>query len=83
MDFACAHLRLGWTRPQKRKVVPTRPHPAAPQSGGVVQKVLGMATKPHDKIIETLQGRHFAELKYQHSSGKVEPIKIDPALFHA
>ncbi|GAA5998810.1 uncharacterized protein JCM10292_005716 [Rhodotorula paludigena] len=67
----------------KRKVVPTRPHPAAPQSGGVVQKVLGMATKPHDKIIETLQGRHFADLKYQHSSGKVEPIKIDSALLLA
>ncbi|BGP20176.1 hypothetical protein JCM10213_000739 [Rhodosporidiobolus nylandii] len=48
-----------------RKVVPTRPHPAAPQSGGVVHKVLGMATKPHDKILETLQGGKFAELKYQ------------------
>ncbi|TNY23128.1 hypothetical protein DMC30DRAFT_67900 [Rhodotorula diobovata] len=30
----------------KRNVVPTRPHPAAPQGGGAVQKVLGMATKP-------------------------------------
>ncbi|GAA6039163.1 hypothetical protein JCM8097_000444 [Rhodosporidiobolus ruineniae] len=64
----------------KRQVVPTRPHPAAPQSGGVVQKVLGTMTKPHDKIIETLQGRHFADLKYQHNSGKVEPIKIDGSL---
>ncbi|GAA5865575.1 hypothetical protein JCM8547_007654 [Rhodosporidiobolus lusitaniae] len=64
----------------KRHVVPTRPHPAAPQSGGVMQKVLGMATKPHDKILETLQGRHFADLKYQHEQGKVEPIKIDSSI---
>ncbi|GAA5820879.1 hypothetical protein JCM11251_001858 [Rhodosporidiobolus azoricus] len=64
----------------KRNVVPTRPHPVAPQSGGVVQKVLGMATRPHDKILETLQGRHFADLTYQHGQGKVEPIKIDSSL---
>ncbi|GAA6050882.1 hypothetical protein JCM3770_005754 [Rhodotorula araucariae] len=67
----------------KRLVVPTRPHPAAPQSGGVVQKVLGMATKPHDKIIETLTGRKFADLKYQHGQGRVEPIKIDQSLLQA
>ncbi|GAA5972836.1 hypothetical protein JCM11641_003964 [Rhodosporidiobolus odoratus] len=67
----------------KRHVVPTRPHPVAPQSGGLVQKVLGMATKPHDKILETLQGRSFADLKYQHESGKVQPIKIDSAVLAA
>ncbi|GAA6013098.1 hypothetical protein JCM10207_006171 [Rhodosporidiobolus poonsookiae] len=67
----------------KRNVVPTRPHPVAPQSGGIAQKVLGMATRPHDKILETLQGRHFvpeSELKYYHGTGKVEPIKIDQSL---
>lgn len=67
----------------KRHVVPTRPHPVAPQSGGLVQKVLGMATKPHDKILETLQGRSFADLKFQHESGKVQPVKIDSAVLAA
>ncbi|GAA5946130.1 hypothetical protein JCM3775_004156 [Rhodotorula graminis] len=64
----------------KREVVPTRPHPAAPQSGGVLQKTLGMATKPHDKILETLTGRSFADLKYQHGQSGVKPIKIDQSL---
>jgi len=65
---------------QKRKVVPTRPHPAAPQSGGVLQKTLGMATKPHDKILEMLTGRSFADLKYEHGRTGVTPIKIDQSL---
>lgn len=52
-----------------RKVVPTRPHPLAPQSGGLLQKILGMGTKiPHDKVVETLQGKTFIpveELKFR------------------
>ena len=39
-----------------RKMVPTRAHPAAPQTGGIAQKAAG----------ETVQGRDFAPLKYIH-----------------
>lgn len=61
-------------------MVPSRPHPLAPQSGGVLQKALGLQTKFHDKVVETLQGKSFiepAQLKWQHGQSGVEPIKID------
>uniref|UniRef100_A0A0K3CU05 BY PROTMAP: gi/342319008/gb/EGU10960.1/ Proteophosphoglycan 5 [Rhodotorula glutinis ATCC 204091] n=3 Tax=Rhodotorula toruloides TaxID=5286 RepID=A0A0K3CU05_RHOTO len=68
----------------KRKAVPERPHPLAPQSGGIVQKVAGALTKPHDKILETLRGQHFLsddQLAYKHGqSTNVQPIKIDTSL---
>ncbi|TFK54664.1 hypothetical protein OE88DRAFT_1653090 [Heliocybe sulcata] len=50
-----------------RKMVPTRPHPAAPQTGGVAQKAVGAFGSVHDKIIETLGSREFVDLKYQHT----------------
>ena len=60
-----------------RKVVPTRPHPLAPQNGGLLQKILGMGTKiPHDKIVETLQGKTFIpveELRYRKSPSRPRP----------
>jgi len=49
-----------------RKMVPTRPHPAAPQTGGSAQKVAGMQGTVHDKIIESLEGRKFVDLKFTH-----------------
>ncbi|BGP35446.1 hypothetical protein JCM10296v2_007284 [Rhodotorula toruloides] len=68
----------------KRKAVPERPHPIAPQSGGIIQKVAGALTKPHDKILETLRGQHFLsddQLAYKHGqSTNVQPIKIDTSL---
>ncbi|BGP58267.1 hypothetical protein JCM8202v2_005928 [Rhodotorula sphaerocarpa] len=56
------------------------------QSGGVVQKALGLQTKFHDKVVETLQGKSFideADLKWQHGQTGVEPIKIDAAARNA
>ncbi|KAH8800547.1 hypothetical protein DL96DRAFT_1699255 [Flagelloscypha sp. PMI_526] len=50
-----------------RRVVPTRPHPSAPVSGGIGQKAAGLQGKLHDKVIETLGGRKFADVKYAHS----------------
>ncbi|KAL0574487.1 hypothetical protein V5O48_007462 [Marasmius crinis-equi] len=49
-----------------RVKVPSRPHPAAPVSGGVAQKAAGMQGKLHDKIIETLGRRKFTDVKYAH-----------------
>jgi len=49
-----------------RKKVPTRPHPAAPQTGGVMQKAAGLPASIHDKVIETVEGRKFVDLRYQH-----------------
>jgi len=51
-----------------RKSVPTRPHPMAPQTGGIAQKAAGMQGMFHDKVIETLGRRKFVDLKYQHPS---------------
>ena len=33
-----------------RKMAPPRPHPLAPQSGGIAQKVAGMQGTLHDKV---------------------------------
>ncbi|KAI0723945.1 hypothetical protein C8T65DRAFT_714859 [Cerioporus squamosus] len=49
-----------------RTMVPTRPHPWAPQTGGIAQKAAGMQGAFHDKIVETVEGREFVDLKYQH-----------------
>jgi len=49
-----------------RSKVPTRPHPAAPQSGGLAQKAAGMPASLVDKLVESVQGRQFVDLKYQH-----------------
>ncbi|KAM0793676.1 hypothetical protein ACM66B_001105 [Microbotryomycetes sp. NB124-2] len=64
-----------------RDLVPTRPHPSAPQDGGVVHKALGAMTRGHDRIIETLSGREFVDLKYKHpAQGPVESLKVDQSL---
>ncbi|KAI0633374.1 hypothetical protein C8Q77DRAFT_1114600 [Trametes polyzona] len=49
-----------------RKMVPTRPHPAAPQTGGVAQKAAGLQGHIHDKVVETVTGRDFAPLRFSH-----------------
>jgi hypothetical protein len=49
-----------------RKTVPTRPHPSAPQTGGIAQKAAGMQGHFHDFVVEKLQGRRFVELQYSH-----------------
>jgi len=49
-----------------RKMVPTRPHPSAPRSGGIAQKLAGVQGSVHDKLVEMMEGRKFVELKYQH-----------------
>ncbi|KAL1944728.1 hypothetical protein VTO73DRAFT_3158 [Trametes versicolor] len=49
-----------------RTSVPTRPHPWAPQTGGLAQKAVGLQGALHDKVVETLEGRKFVDLQYQH-----------------
>ncbi|KAI9067110.1 hypothetical protein FKP32DRAFT_1588925 [Trametes sanguinea] len=49
-----------------RTKVPTRPHPAAPQTGGIAQKAAGMQAHLHDKVVETVTGRDFADLRFKH-----------------
>ncbi|KAI0040785.1 hypothetical protein FA95DRAFT_823786 [Auriscalpium vulgare] len=49
-----------------RRKVPTRAHPAAPQTGGAAQKAAGGAASLVDKAVESLGGREFVDLKYQH-----------------
>ncbi|TFY76954.1 hypothetical protein EWM64_g7058 [Hericium alpestre] len=49
-----------------RKVVPTRPHPMAPQTGGIAQKAAGLPAALHDKIVETINTRKFVDVKQQH-----------------
>ncbi|KAI8993762.1 hypothetical protein BD414DRAFT_513444 [Trametes punicea] len=49
-----------------RKMVPTRPHPAAPQTGGLAQKAAGMQAHVHDKVVESFTGRDFADLRFTH-----------------
>ncbi|KAI0636684.1 hypothetical protein C8Q77DRAFT_518191 [Trametes polyzona] len=70
-----------------RTMVPTRPHPWAPQTGGIAQKAAGLQGAFHDKVclddlprcgvvsltpviqvVETIEGRQFVDLKYQHPS---------------
>ncbi|GAC96816.1 hypothetical protein PHSY_004400 [Pseudozyma hubeiensis SY62] len=41
------------------KMAPTRPHPSAPQSGGMTQKLAGGMSKPLDKAVE--MGRKFVD----------------------
>ncbi|SJX61508.1 uncharacterized protein SRS1_12493 [Sporisorium reilianum f. sp. reilianum] len=48
-----------------RKLAPTRPHPAAPQTGGVAQKTVGAMGKAVDKAVEA--GRKFVDVKHRHS----------------
>ncbi|KAI0072704.1 hypothetical protein K474DRAFT_1667469 [Panus rudis PR-1116 ss-1] len=50
-----------------RETVPFRPHPLTPQTGGAVQKGMGMHGKVQDKIIEKVTGREYVDLKYSHS----------------
>ncbi|CAE6433849.1 unnamed protein product [Rhizoctonia solani] len=50
-----------------REMAPSRPHPSAPQDGGVGQKVMGTLAKPADAAITA--SRNLVDLKYQHSSG--------------
>ncbi|KAJ9477316.1 Hemerythrin domain-containing protein [Pseudozyma hubeiensis] len=48
-----------------RKMAPTRPHPSAPQSGGMTQKLAGGMSKPLDKAVE--MGRKLVDVKHHHS----------------
>jgi hypothetical protein len=62
-------------------MVPHRPHPSAPNTGGLGQKLMGALAKPIDVAKE--QARSFVELRFQHpadaTSGK--PISVDESLF--
>lgn len=49
---------------KSRTVVPTRPHPAAPQSGGMAQQAAGMMSKPADETVNAM--RKFVEIKFVH-----------------
>ncbi|KAI0082151.1 hypothetical protein K474DRAFT_1681502 [Panus rudis PR-1116 ss-1] len=49
-----------------RGKVPSRPHPSAPQTGGLAQKAAGLQGKVLDKVIETVEGRDFVPVKYSH-----------------
>jgi hypothetical protein len=49
-----------------RQKAPPRPHPMAPQTGGVAQKAAALQANLHDKVVEKLTSREFVDLKYQH-----------------
>ncbi|QRV92849.1 Hemerythrin HHE cation binding domain [Ceratobasidium sp. AG-Ba] len=51
---------------EAREMVPSRPHPSAPQGGGVGQKLMGTMVKPFDAAISST--RDFVELKYHHAN---------------
>ena len=51
---------------EARTSVPSRPHPWAPQTGGIAQKAAGAQGKLHDKVVETLTDRDFVDVKYAH-----------------
>lgn len=46
-------------------MAPTRPHPSAPQHGGVTQKAAAGAAKAVDAVSNV--GRKFVDVKYRHS----------------
>lgn len=49
-----------------RKAAPERPHPLAPQSGGLLHQAAALQSKVHDKILTSLQGRQYVDdFKYQ------------------
>ena len=50
---------------QARKKAPTRPHPSAPQSGGMAQEAVGAMGKAADVAMD--MGRQFVPLKHHHS----------------
>jgi len=50
-----------------RSMVPTRPHPVAPQTGDITQKALGAGAKAIDKLMESMSGKDFVDLKFQHA----------------
>ncbi|EIN12883.1 hypothetical protein PUNSTDRAFT_60584 [Punctularia strigosozonata HHB-11173 SS5] len=49
-----------------RAKAPPRPHPMAPQTGGIAQKAAALQATLHDKVVETLTSREFVDLKYKH-----------------
>ncbi|QRV78057.1 hemerythrin-like protein [Ceratobasidium sp. AG-Ba] len=51
-----------------RAMAPSRPHPSAPQDGGVGQKLMGTMAKPVDAAVSA--ARNFVDLKYQHADPK-------------
>lgn len=52
-----------------RTSVPSRAHPMAPQSGGLLQKAAGMQAKLHDKVSlnQRTHYMHFALRNLDHS----------------
>ncbi|KAG9120539.1 hypothetical protein FRC07_003928 [Ceratobasidium sp. 392] len=48
-----------------REMAPSRPHPSAPQGGGIGQKLMGTMAKPVDAAISSM--RDFVDLKYKHA----------------
>ncbi|PSR73286.1 hypothetical protein PHLCEN_2v10856 [Hermanssonia centrifuga] len=49
-----------------RGAAPPRPHPWAPQTGGILQKAAAAQANIHDKVVETFEGRKYVDLKYSH-----------------
>ncbi|CAE6454673.1 unnamed protein product [Rhizoctonia solani] len=49
-----------------RSMAPTRPHPSAPQHGGLGQKLMGGMAKPIDAAVNAM--RDHVPLKYEHAS---------------
>ncbi|CAE6528899.1 unnamed protein product [Rhizoctonia solani] len=49
-----------------REMAPSRPHPSAPQGGGVGQKIMGTLSKPADAAVTA--ARSLVDLNYQHAS---------------
>ncbi|KAI0779824.1 hypothetical protein C8Q74DRAFT_1198490 [Fomes fomentarius] len=55
--------KLARTFLKARTAVPTRPHPGA---DGVAEKAAGLQEGLVDEVVEAVQGRDFAPLKYTH-----------------
>jgi hemerythrin superfamily protein len=67
---------------QARNIVPTHPHPDAPQHGKALHKFAGVATRPLDKFFDL--ARSFTDVKFKHPAKPGdpagEPMKFDPKL---
>ncbi|KAJ3116222.1 hypothetical protein HDU96_010166 [Phlyctochytrium bullatum] len=50
-------VALGETFEEARAMAPTRPHPNAPDTGGIAQRLAGLAVKPLDMVRDAMSSR--------------------------
>ncbi|KAH7318903.1 hypothetical protein B0J17DRAFT_686152 [Rhizoctonia solani] len=63
-DTERANLAIDFLK--ARSMAPTRPHPSAPQHGGLGQKMMGGMAKPVDAAVNAM--RDHVPLKHEHAS---------------